>query len=405
MDLTLPRPHPNQRRVLTETRRFNVVACGRRFGKTSIGINRMAATALAGQPVGWFAPTYKMLQEVWRESSNLLHSVASRSLVGEHRIELVTGGVVDMWSLDSPNTVRGRRYRRVILDEAAIVPDLEQAWNEAIRPTLTDMQGDAFFLSTPKGHNYFWRLFCRGEDPEYADHISWSMPTTANPLIAAGEVEAARREMPDRSYRQEYLAEFIEDGGGVFRGVSEVVDGGRSDSDPPMPGADYMMGVDLARIEDFTVLCVLAANGRQVYHERFNQISWERQIQSVIRVAGQYRARVLVDSTGVGDPIFEALRRAGLNVSGYQFTSQSKEALIDALAMGIEQGGLRLMDVPAQTAELQAFQYELTPARHVRMGAPSGMHDDCVIALALANWGRSLGFAMPYFGIGKGRPG
>jgi hypothetical protein len=137
---------------------------------------------------------------------------------------------------------------------------------------------------------------------------------------------------------------------------------------------------------DFTVLSVMDSAGRQVHFERFNQISWERQLAAIMAVHERYRAAVVIDSTGVGDPIFERLRKAGVPVKPYQFTNASKEALIDNLAMRLEQGLVRLMDVPEQTNELLAYQYELTPSRNIRMNAPAGMHDDTVIALALSAW-------------------
>lgn len=389
--LTLPRPHAGQRTVLDGVKRFNVVACGRRWGKTCLGVHRLIAPALDRKPVAYFAPTYRMLAEVWRETRNTLQPVAAAVNVQQHRIELITGGSVEMWSLDSPDSARGRKYARAVIDEAAMVPGLEDAWNNVIRPTLTDYRGDADFLSTPRGLNFFWRLHCRGNDPHEPEWASWRMPTVANPFIDPDEVEAARRQLPERSFAQEYLAEFIEESGGVFRCVSEAVDAGRTSPDEPDPLRRYTLGVDLARVEDFTVLCVLDSAGRQAYVERFNQISWERQISAIRAAAERYKADVVIDSTGVGDPIADRLADAGLSVTPYHLTNASKAAVIDTLAMALERGRLRLMDVPEQTGELLAYQYELTPARTVRTNAPPGMHDDTVIALALAAWGIESG--------------
>ena len=114
----------------------------------------------------------------------------------------------------------------------------------------------------------------------------------------------------------------------------------------PEAARSYTMGVDLARVEDFTVLSIMDGTGKQVYHERFNQIRWERQCSSIQSVAGRYHARIFVDSTGVGDPIYERLRKLGLDAKPFQFTNASKERLIDHLAMQIEQGKIRLLDVP-----------------------------------------------------------
>jgi hypothetical protein len=390
IDIVLPRPHPGQRKILKERRRFNVVCCGRRFGKTVLGGNIAIPAALEGHPVGWFAPTYKYLTEVWSDFLRILRPVIARSNGQERRIELITGGVVEFWSLEDPDSGRSRKYRRVIIDEAAKVKNLEACWNEAIRPTLTDLRGEADFLSTPKGHDYFWKAYTWGESADHPDWACWKMPTRSNPYIEPDEVDAAREQLPERVYSQEYLADFIEDSGGVFRKVNDAIDFGRRVAEPPTPRSAHSLGVDLARVQDFTVLTVLDGSGRQVYHDRFNQISWERQIAAILEVARHYNAQVWMDSTGLGDPLFEAVRRTWGKVAGYQFTNASKEALIDNLAMGIEHGRFRLMDVPDQSNELMAYEYELTPSRNVRMNAPEGMHDDCVIALALAAWGLSL---------------
>lgn len=393
--LTLPRLHPGQTSVVSERARFNAVACGRRWGKSYLGVRAATHPLLDGCPVGWFAPNYKFLAEAWRNLRRVLLPVTSDVNKSERRIELITGGTIDFWSLVDGDAGRSYKYKRVVIDEAGLVKDLETAWHEAIRPTLTDLKGDAWLLGTPKGRNFFWQAFQNGQDPLNTDWASHTAPTVSNPCIPdiEAEVEAARLGMPERSFQQEYLAAFLEEGGGVFRNVAASVDRGRAANEPRQAGRRYTLGVDLARVEDFTVLSVLDDTGRQVYHDRFNQINWGRQVGAIVETAKAYGASVVMDSTGVGDPIFEAVRGEGVSVTGFQFTNASKEALIDNLAMMIERGALSLMDVSVQTAELQAYQYELTPSRNVRMNAPPGMHDDCVIALALSAHGApSRGF-------------
>lgn len=387
LTVKLPRPHPGQRDILNGLRRWNVIACGRRFGKTILGTNRLIQAALDGRPAGWFAPTYKYLTDVWRDVTRILKPVTRVASKQELRLEVITGGVIEFWSLEDKDAGRGRKYARAIIDEAAKVKELGDIFNEAIRPTLSDLRGDCDFLSTPKGMNFFWQCFARGSDTNESEWTAWCKPTLHNPYIDPLEIEAARVQLPERVFRQEYLAEFIEDAGGVFRRVREAIDVGRVGHDGPRPGDYYSIGVDLARVEDFTVITVLDGYGRQVYHERFNLISWERQIDAIQRVSARYPGRVVIDSTGVGDPICEALRRNGVDLITYQFTNQSKQVAIDRLALLLEQSRLRLMDLPTQTNELLAFEYELTPSRNVRMSAPEGMHDDCVIALSLAAWG------------------
>lgn len=126
-----------------------------------------------------------------------------RSNQQEWRIELRGGGVVEMWSLDSPDSGRGRSYAVAVVDECAMVSDLEAAWQRTIRPMLTDHLGGAWFLSTPKGMNYFKTLFDRGQDPEQKEWSSWQMPTAANPFLAAEEIESARLDLTEASFNQE----------------------------------------------------------------------------------------------------------------------------------------------------------------------------------------------------------
>jgi hypothetical protein len=325
-----------------------------------------------------------MLKEVWLETKRVLAPVTVSSNASDHRIELLTGGVLEMWSLENFDSIRGRKYKRWVIDEAAMVADLEEAWQAVIRPTLTDYKGDAFVLSTPKGMNFFHQGFQRGLDPLQPDWASWQMPTLSNPFIDPDEVESARLELPERVFQQEYLAVFLEDAGGVFRRVKDAVDNGRSENEEPEPETSYVCGVDLARTQDFTVINVVDASGRQVYHERFNQISWPRQIAAIEKVATTYNAPVVVDSTGKGEPIYEALSATELTVIPFVFSNATKNKVIDNLAMKIERGEARLMDIAVQTNELLAYQYDVTKNGTVRTNAPAGMHDDCVMALSLA---------------------
>lgn len=346
----------------------------------------MIDPALDGYPTAYYAPAYPYLTEIWREIRNTCAEITKDKSEQEKRLELTTGGVIRLWSLDDPDTSRGHKYRRVVIDEAAKVAKLEEAWNNTVRPTLADYHGDAFFPSTPRGRDFFWQLYCRGMDEQYPDWTSWQLPTSVNPHIAQSEIDEMQQNLPERVFQQEILAEFVEDAGGVFRKVREAIDAGRKENEDPAAGRRYFLGVDLARVNDFTVLAVMDDAGRQVYFERFNQISWERQKESILRIAERYRAHVVIDSTGVGDPIWEQIRRSGVSAEGFQLTNSSKERLIDNLAIGIEQGQLRLMDIETQTNELIAYEYEILPSRNVRMNAPEGMHDDCVIALAMAAW-------------------
>ena len=210
-------PHPAQEQVIRESSRWNLLACGRRWGKTVLGMDRLIEPALQGFPCAWFAPNYRYLAETWRTMLDMLQPVLAGKNEQERRIELIGGGAIECWSLDSPDAGRGRKYKRIVVDEAAIVPDLETAWQQSIRATLTDLRGDAWFLSTPKGvTGYFHTLYQRGLDPD-SDWRAWQMPTSANPYIHPDEIEDARRDLSELAFSQEYEARFVSWEGAVFR--------------------------------------------------------------------------------------------------------------------------------------------------------------------------------------------
>ena len=288
-----------------------MVDVGRRAGKTALGLDLCVTPESLPYPVGWFSPSYKMLLEVWREAVRTFAPILSRRNVQERRLEFITGGLLEFWSLDNPDVARGRKYRRIIVDEAAMVPMLMDVWQYSIRPTLADYQGDAWFLSTPKGRNGFWQMWQWGQNVTMPEWASWQMPSNVNPLLAASELDEMRRTMPERTYRQEIEAAFVEDGGGVFRRVQDAATAEQQDG--AIGGRRYVMGVDLARHIDFTVIVVLDVTRipfRMVYMDRFNQLSWQIQVQRIKAAANRFQVdQIVVDQTGVGDPVIEQLRR------------------------------------------------------------------------------------------------
>jgi hypothetical protein len=371
--LELPRLHSGQRQMVDESSRFNVACMGRRFGKTTLGLNRFINTALANQPAAWFAPTYKLLSEVWRETKSILAPLRPSVLEQERRISLHKLGVLDFWSLDMPDAGRGRKYKRVVVDEAGLVRNLEAAWNESIRPTLADLKGDAWFLGTPHGRGYFHRLFNKGQSNE-PGWKSWRMPTTANPHIDPAEVEAARRDMPDAAFKQEFLGIPADDGGNPF-GMDSIA----ACIKPASQRDPVAFGVDLAKSQDWTVVCGLDESGAVCVLERW-QSDWQQTRRRLTDILG--RVPSLIDSTGVGDPIVEDLCRVCPGAQGFKFSSTSKQQIMEGLAAAIQQKRCSFPDGWLRN-ELEAFEYEYT-ASGVRYSVPDGLHDDGVCALALA---------------------
>lgn len=384
IQLTLPRPHSAQLAMLREARRYNVAACGRRFGKSTLAIELLSRPALEAQPVAYFSPTYKLLTEVWRYLESTLRPVIRRSNATERRIELLTGGVIECWSMDNPDAGRSRRYARAVIDEAGLVADLGERWQAAIRPTLADLRGDAWLMGTPKGRNFFWECYNRGGDSLQPDWMCWQKPTSANPHIHPDEIEAMRGELTERRFSQEILAHFLDDAGGVFRGVLGCAIA--QEEKEPIAGHRYIIGADWGKADDYTVFVVLDTTAKRVVSlDRSNKVDYALQRGRLETLCSLWKPdAVIAESNSMGEPIIEALARSGLPVRPFMTTNATKSVIIEALALAFERGDIQIPNHPVLTAELQAYEATRLPSGLTRYSAPEGMHDDTVMALALA---------------------
>jgi hypothetical protein len=213
VDIFLPTPHPAQQHILDNSKRFNHLRCGRRFGKTSL-IEELSSIVLEGKRVGIWFPTYKDLDPVWNDVKKTFASVTSKKNEVLKQIQCVTGGLIDFWSMEDPDSGQGRKYHRAIIDEAAKAPKLYQAWENTIRPTLTDYVGDAFILSRPKGKNNPFYLIeekhRKFSDWAFFHFTSYDNSTDVGGYLQTSEIEAAKQQLDEINFRQEYLAEYVD---------------------------------------------------------------------------------------------------------------------------------------------------------------------------------------------------
>ncbi len=385
MIIELPRPHKGgQRALYLHPARFHVVACGRQWGKTQFGkIITVEAIIKHGATAWWVSPTYKMSSAIWRNFVKLIGGYASWVNSADRIMEFPNGASLTIWSGDKGgDSMRGGAPDLAIIDEAAMIKSGDM-WNAVIRPALMTKQGRAMFLSTPRGHNWFWQLFNMGNDPMQPDYKSWSFPSVYNPIQLPGEIEQARATLPDRLFRQEYLAEFIEDAGGVFRNVIQCC---TSDNRAPYVGR-FVFGIDWGRENDYTVVSVIdAATNTQVDMDRINKVSWEHQRTMVKRMFAKWKPfKIVAEENSMGSVNIEALEKEGIKpIEAFTTTAQTKPPLIEGLALAIERGDIQLLNDRVQVAELQAYEMERTLSGSFRYNAPAGGHDDTVMALALA---------------------
>lgn len=385
--LSFNRLHPAQKQIRDAAKRYNVCCLGRRTGKTVLGLDTLIVAergALDGYPVGWFAPAYKYLDDVFRAAKHILTSIIRRIDSQQHRIELITGGCLDFWSMDNDDPARGRKYSIVVIDEAAMVKRLESVWNLAIRPTLIDYQGSAWFLSTPKGSNDFHTLYKRGlpdsetYDPDWQ---SWQMPSSVNPHLDPAELETARAESPELVFRQEYLAEFVD-----FGGTAVMREWLQYGTPPAIQSLTISMGVDLAlstkETADYTAAVVMGrekSGNLWVLDVQRIRAPFHQVMQFIQQMADKWRpSMVSIEEVQYQSAVIqELLRTTHLPVRGVR-PDKDKLTRFQPLQARYEQRIIHhAVGLPG------FFDDEL-------LSFPVGNHDDIVDALVYAFNGLSL---------------
>lgn len=382
LDVTLPALHPKQREVADDPARFKVLACGRRWGKTRLGAALCIATALRGGRAWWVAPTYKVAKVGWRLISRLAAQIPGAEIRRGELVVTFGMGEVAVRSADNPDSLRGEGLDFVVVDECAFIS--ESAWTEALRPALSDRQGGAMFISTPAGRNWFWRLWQRGATGDDAEWRSWHFPTSTNPYIEPTEIDAARQGLPDATFRQEYLAEFLEGEGAVFRNIAACTNAPESTPEAHA-GHHIVAGIDWAKMADYTAVSVGCATCHQELElDRFNKIDFVFQRgRLAVTFARWDVAFGLAETNSIGEPNLEILQREGFPLAGFQTTAASKPPLIENLALCLERAEWQFLPHPAGTAELEAYEQKVNAMGRSTYSAPEGVHDDTVIARAL----------------------
>lgn len=349
----------------------------------------------------WVAPTFSQSKMAYDLVLNLLPDGTYEEYKADLKIVLLQPdgskrSTIEFKSGDNPNSLRGFGVKFFIMDEAARCPYESYV---SLFTTITQTMGRGFFISTPHARNWFYEAYQKGEkfnedgSPKYssdekdpfAEWFSIRMPSWTNPHVPMQAIEDFKKNMPEDVFRQEVGAQFLSDSAGVFRGITSCIRGALQN---PAPGLQYAMGVDLARLKDYTVLTVMDKQSRHVVHfERFNQISWELQYYRILEVARRYSAEVCMDSTGIGDPIVETIQNSGVRVVPYKISGPAaKQQLIDKLRVNIEKGRVSFPHIPILRRELEAFEYKVSDNNAIKYSSPYGVNDDCVISLALSNW-------------------
>lgn len=397
-------PHTGQKAIIDCDKRDIAICAGRRWGKSAVSAYIVLKTFLNGLveikqgerdslKIFIVAPSYELTQKVFEYLIKWIlkiypefHSnIQNRPFP---QIKVAEGVWVQCKSTENPSSILGEEVDLIVLDEAAQVS--KRVYEQYIVPTTSSRKGRSIFISTPFGQNWFYNKFMWCKERGGA----FQFKSIDGVSVDKEEWERTKQMLPSQVFAQEYEASFLPDAAAVFRGVNEIIkDNAEQDA---APNHRYVMGVDLAKHEDFTCLTIIDKhNNNVVYWDRFKDIEYPFQKARIKATAQRYNnARIIVDSTGVGEPIREDLAREGLFVDDFKFTNRSKKELIEKLSIFIEQKNVFIPNREPLVDELNTFGYHLSDSGNVIYRAPEGLHDDCVISLALAVWGL-MGRAVP----------
>jgi hypothetical protein len=390
-EYTRPYLYPQQLEAIFCPERYSIIEASTKSGKT-VGciawIVEQGLKGAKGHNFWWVAPGYNQAEIAYRRIKLALTSSAFVAYdTPTPRLLLLNGAWIWFKSADNSDALYGEDVYAAVVDEASRIG--ENSWH-AVRSTLTATRGPVRIIGNVKGRkNWFYDLARKAEvemleQPNPLLRRMHYAKITADDAVNAGvlqaeEIEDARSTLPENIFRELYFAEPGDDTGNPF-GIEHIK---ACTVDALAPGPVVAWGIDLAKSRDWFVCIGLNELGQVAEYHRWRGLPWKQSIFRVWKLVGE-DTPALVDSTGVGDPVLEAMQEDHQNFIGYKFSNSSKQKLMEGLAVAIQS---REVQFPKGqiTRELEAFEYVYKPSG-VQYAAPEGAdsHDDCVCALALA---------------------
>lgn len=387
LHLNLQVLRPDQYTIAAHPARFKILACGRRWGKTLLCTNLAATCAHMGGYVAWIVPVYSNSEVPWNALKKIFEGLKRLGMVKiyekNRKIELLySGGYIYIFSADKPESILSNAFNLAIMDEAARIK--EKVWKETIQPTLADWEGDAILPSTPCGKNWYYEEYLKGKK-DGVRYQSWKCPSSDNPLGGIRrEMEEARKNLSKKSFEQEWLAEFTDDGGEVFRNL-DACSRNVSLINSPAAFRQYIMGIDQARYEDYLAITIFdVKEKRQVFLQTYKNVAFDHQENLIYTLYQTWKPMQVVIETNYGTSLAERLGQRGLPILEVRMTNPIKQQLVDKLIVAFDNGEIKLLPLEEQIAQFENFECTRTSTGLLKYQAPPGRHDDIVIAVALA---------------------
>ena len=384
--ITLPSPHPKQDEIIDSPAKRKVILAGRRVGKTTVAAWISSKAVLEGRRVLYAAPKQDQTEAYWgyckENLANLIVAGYVRKNETMRMLELGAGRIRAKTAWDADG-LRSDYADLLILDEYALMdPD---TWDKVGAPMLLDNDGDAIFIFTPKRKNHAFHLYQRAIADLTGRWQAWHFTSHDNPHLSVDALAEITAEMTEDAYRQEILAEFLENEGAVFRNIEACMHAPASTL-VEHEGHYIVAGVDWGKQNDFTAISIGCATCHQELElDRFNQIDYVFQRGRLEVLCEKWHVGwAMAESNAMGEPVIEELQRVGLPVEGFQTTATSKPPLIENLALALEREEWQFLDDSIAKGELEAYERKVSVTTgRSSYSTPEGLHDDTVIARAL----------------------
>jgi len=394
MNVNLFSPHKGQKYIIDKfadsKHKFGVVATGRQFGKSLLAQNLMLYWLLKNpkHKGAWITPVYNQCKKIFSELTNAAHQIIAKQNKADLTIEFINGSTLQFLSTDNYNTIRGFSFHYMVIDEAAFIK--EDAINEAVLPTLTALGKKCLIISTPKSKNWFYNFYLRGS-LDSATYISFKGISHDNPYVDKEFIVEQHKSLPYNIYKQEYLAEFTDAGNDVFTNLDQVCI--LNEYGIPNRNERYYLGVDTGIVNDYTVCTIQSESGRVSKILRFNGKSFEEAGKTIVSECNRWNiVGGFCETNGVGLAMFELLKPHLRKLQAFTTTQDSKTEGVRKLIYDIQEGKIEMPSkqlMPELFNEFSAYTYKIAANGNLSFSHPSGIHDDIVDSIMMANLARN----------------
>lgn len=369
---------------------YHIVTCSRQWGKSFMLLQLILYYALneANSKILFVSMSYSQANKIFHE---LIRGVESSNVIrkknaSENSIILLNGSEIYIRSYQRSDLIRGLSATTLIIDEAAFVKD--EDWQAVLRPTLATAGKRGILFSTPRGHNFFYEMAVKGQSPEWSNYHFYHSTYRENPYANLQEVSDAERSLPDKIFRAEYEAEFVSGSLSVFTNYRNCLTGKHT-------AGKKIAGVDVGNADDWTVLTIMDGN-KVIGQWRWRHDTFENIIREIVTLLAKHNVyKCFVEVNGLGSPFFEFLnrevrtRRLRVQIEPWTTTNNTKQNIIEQLINDFAMNNIIIPDEAELLLELDNFECTYSgKSKSIIYGGASGVHDDCVMSLAICNYNR-----------------